>query len=145
MANRISRPVLNVAKRAHLISGGKYRIDDAMSSDITEIQTLIESMNKLGLALETQEELRKRLMSDIAHELRNPVTIIKSHLEAFEDGVWEPTPERIRLTVGEIDRLSRLISEVGSLYSIEAAESSLSLASVNISEEMERLALSFDP
>ncbi len=145
MADRISRPVLNAAKRAHLISGGKYRIDDSMSSDITEIQTLIESMNRLGVALETQEELRKRLMSDIAHELRNPVTIIKSHLEAFEDGVWEPTPERIRLTVGEIDRLSKLISEVGSLYSIEGTENSISLASVNMSEEMARLALSFDP
>ncbi len=40
-------------------------------------------------------------MSDIAHELRNPLTIIKSHLEAFEDGVWEPTKERVKLTVDE--------------------------------------------
>lgn len=145
MADRISRPVLNAAKRAHLISGGKYRIDDEMSSDITEIQTLIESMNRLGQALEMQEKLRKRLMSDIAHELRNPVTIVKSHLEAFEDGVWEPTAERLKLTVSEIDRLSKLISEVGNLYAIEGMENSLSVSSANISEELERIVLSFAP
>ena len=143
MADRISRPVLNAAKRAHLISGGKYKIDDETSSDITEIETLIESMNRLGQALEMQEELRKRLMSDIAHELRNPVTIVKSHLEAFEDGVWEPTSERLRLTVSEIDRLSKLISEVGNLYAIEGTENSLSISAANISEELERIVLSF--
>ena len=145
MAERISRPVLNVAKRASLISKGNYRITDGMSSDITEIQTLIDSIDRLGLELEAQEELRKRLMSDIAHELRNPVTIIKSHLEAFEDGVWESTPERVKLTVDEIDRLSNLITEVESLMSIENAGNNISLSTVDLSEELENIALSFDP
>ena len=84
-------------------------------------------------------------MSDIAHELRNPVTIVKSHLEAFEDGVWEPTSERLRLTVSEIDRLSKLISEVGNLYAIEGTENSLSISAANISDELERIVLSFSP
>ena len=145
MAERISRPVLNVAKRASAISEGHYKIADKMSSDITEIQTLIDSIDRLGLALEAQEELRKRLISDMAHELRNPVTIIKSHLEAFEDGVWEPTAERVRLTVGEIDRLSGLITEVENLMSIESADGCISLLPANLSEELENIALAFDP
>lgn len=145
MANRISRPVLNVSKRAYLISKGSYQMTGDMSSEITELQTLIESINRLGLSLETQENLRKRLMSDIAHELRNPLTIIKSHLEAFEDGVWEATPERLKLTVGEIDRLSLLISEVEKLTSIENMGKSLVLDVVNLSEVLEKTALTFDP
>jgi len=145
MANRISRPVLNVSKRAYLISKGNYEMTEDMSSEITELQTLIESINRLGLSLETQENLRKRLMSDIAHELRNPLTIIKSHLEAFEDGVWEATPERLKLTVGEIDRLSLLISEVEKLTSIENMGKSLLLDVVNLSEVLEKTALTFDP
>jgi len=144
MANRISRPVLMAAKRAYLISRGRYKMDDRVSSDITEIQTLIDSMDKLGLELEEQENLRKRLMSDIAHELRNPVTVVKSHLEAFEDQVWEPTPERIRLTVSEVDRLSLLISEVEKLTTLEKADS-LVLSTVNLSDLLEKTALTFDP
>lgn len=145
MADLISRPVLNVSRRASLISRGKYRIQDDLRSDITELQILIDSVNRLGLGLEEQEELRKRLMSDIAHELRNPLTIIKSHLEAFEDGVWEPTKERVKLTVDEIDRLSRMISEVEKLTSIENAGRGLVLGSINLSNEIERVAMTFEP
>lgn len=145
MANRISRPVLNAASRAQQISRGKYRMEEKMESDITELQTLIDSVDRLGESLEAQEELRKRLLSDMAHELRNPVTIIKSHLEAIEDGVWEPTPERIRLTVSEVDRLSQLIREAEKLTSIEGAGHSISLESANVSSIVERAAMVFDP
>ena len=145
MAYRISRPVLNAAKRAQQISHGKYRMEDRMESDITELQALIDSVDRLGDSLEAQEELRKRLLSDIAHELRNPVTIIKSHLEAIEDGVWEPTPERIRLTVSEVDRLSQLICEVEKLTYIESAGHSLALENIDATSVIERAALVFDP
>lgn len=145
MADRISRPVLNVSKRAFLISKGNYRMTEEMTSDITELQTMIESINRLGFGLEEQENLRKRLMSDIAHELRNPLTIIKSHLEAFEDGVWEPSPERLKLTVGEIDRLSMLISEIEKLTSIENMGKSLLLNTADLSEEIKKIALALDP
>lgn len=145
MANVISRPILNVSKRAFLISRGKYRLEDDLRSDITELQLLIESINRLGLGLEEQEELRKRLMSDIAHELRNPLTIIKSHLEAFEDGVWEPTGERIKLTVDEIDRLSGMITEIEKLTSIENAGKNAVFESVDMSNEIEKVASIFDP
>lgn len=145
MAYRISTPVLNAAKRAQQISRGRYRMEEHMESDITELQTLIESVDRLGESLEAQEELRKRLLSDIAHELRNPVTIIKSHLEAIEDGVWEATPERIRLTVSEVDRLSQLICEAERLTSIESAGHSIVLDETDASSVIEKAALVFDP
>ena len=145
MAYRISTPVLNAARRAQQISMGKYTVEGHVASDITELQTLIESVDRLGKGLEEQEELRKRLMSDIAHELRNPVTVIKSHLEAIEDGVWKPTPERIRLTVSEVDRLSQLIREVEKLTSIEGAAHSLSVEDTDVSSVVEKASLVFDP
>lgn len=145
MANRISRPILKVARRAALISKGKYGPADKMSSNISELQVLIESIDRLGLSLEEQEELRKRLIGDVAHELRSPLTIVKSHLEAFEDGVWSPTPERIKLTVDEIDRLSVLIMEIERLSSLESGDDHLVFSCVNLSEELERTAMSLEP
>ena len=146
MAYRIGTPVLNAARRAQQISMGKYVGEEEPSaSSITELQTLIESVDRLGKSLQEQEELRKRLMSDIAHELRNPVAVIKSHLEAIEDGVWDPTPERIRLTVSEVDRLSQLIREVEKLTTIEGAAHSISLEELDISSIVEKAALVFDP
>lgn len=145
MAFRISRPVLNAAKRAQQISRGNYEIEDRADSDITELSELMDSVDRLGSTLEAQEKLRRRLLSDLAHELRNPVTIIKSHLEAIEDGVWEPTPERIRLTVSEVDRLSQLIQEAEKLTNIESAGHSLSIEKVDVSQIVEKAAMIFDP
>lgn len=145
MADRISKPVLRVANRASLISRGKYRTSDGMSSNIRELQILIDSIDRLGMSLEEQEELRRRLLVDVAHELRSPVTIVKSHLEAFEDGVWSPTPERIKLTVGEIDRLSSLISEIERLMSLESGDEHLVYSYVNLSEELEKEATLLEP
>lgn len=148
MAYRIGTPVLIAARRAQQISTGKY-VDDGeerpVESNITELQTLVESVDRLGRSLEEQEQLRKRLMSDIAHELRNPVAVIKSHLEAIEDGVWEASPERIRLTVSEVDRLSQLIREVEKLTTIEGAAHSISLEELDVSSIVEKAALVFDP
>lgn len=144
MADAISRPVLNVSRMASLMGKGRYRADEDLKSNITELETLIESIKRLGLGLEEQEELRKRLMSDIAHELRNPLAIIKSHLEAFEDGVWEPTGERIKLTVDEIDRLSKMISEIEKLTSIENAGNGFMPRATDLSNLAETAAVNFD-
>lgn len=145
MAERISKPILNVARRASLISRGKYSAADKMNSNIKELQILIESMDRLGLSLEEQEELRRRLLGDVAHELRSPITIVKSHLEAFEDGVWSPTPERIKLTVEEIDRVSSLILQIERLSSLESGEERLDFLPVRLSEELEKTAMSLEP
>ncbi|MDO4987486.1 MAG: HAMP domain-containing sensor histidine kinase [Synergistes sp.] len=145
MAHRISRPVLNTANMARQISRGEYEKSEKTDTDITELAVLVDSVDRLGESLKEQENLRRRLLSDIAHELRNPVTIIKSHLEAIEDGVWQPTPERIRLTVGEIDRLSSLIREVEKLTSIESAAHCITFENIDISQTAERAAMAFDP
>ena len=59
--------------------------------------------------------------------------------------MWEPTPERIRLTVSEVDRLSQLICEVEKLTYIEGAGHSLALENIDASSVIERAALVFDP
>lgn len=145
MAGRISKPVLKLANRASLISKGKYSTRDEMNSNIKELQILIDSMDRLGMSLEEQEELRKRLLCDVAHELRSPLTIVKSHLEAFEDGVWSPTPERIKLTVSEIDRLSMLILEIERLSSLESGDERLNYSLADLSEELEKEAMTLEP
>ncbi len=145
MTERIIRPVLAAAKRAELISKGYFPAEKSKESDIKEIQALTDSVDRLGNELAEQENLRKRLMSDIAHELRNPVTVIKAHLEAIEDGIWEPTPERIALTISEIDRLSLLIKEVEKLTTIEKTGNGLILTQTNLAHLAEKCALTFTP
>ncbi|MEG1641958.1 MAG: HAMP domain-containing sensor histidine kinase [Synergistaceae bacterium] len=145
MTKRIEDPLSKVTKRAYDISNGKYKIKEEMNSNITEIQTLIDSIDRLGMGLDEQNRLRKRLMGDIAHELRNPIAIVKSHLEAFADGVWQATPERINLTVEEIDRLSRLITEVEKLEILEAENTRILKENTDLSNELEKTVTAYMP
>jgi signal transduction histidine kinase len=92
------------------------------SSDATNSPTSVNSLNQLATQLLQQEELRKTMTSDIAHELRTPLATLKSHMEAFEDGVWEPTPVRIHSCYEEIERLIGLISDLEDLTAMEAPE-----------------------
>ena len=62
------------------------------------------------------------MTQDIAHELRTPLTTLKSHTRALEDGVWEPTADRFRTCLDEIDRLIQLVTELEELHDMESPE-----------------------
>ncbi len=145
IAYKISKPIMAVTERAKTITKGDYVKKEEMTSNITEIQQLIDSVDTLGQRLDLQEKLRQRMMGDITHELRNPVTIIKSHLEAIEDGIWQPTPERIHLTVEEVDRLSNLIKDVERLMTIEGMDNAMSFEQSNFSDLLKNSISSFYP
>jgi signal transduction histidine kinase len=70
-------------------------------------------------ALDSQEALRKRLTNDVAHELRTPLTAISSYLEMMIEGIWKPTPERLRSCYEEIERITGLVSDLERLAKVE--------------------------
>jgi len=62
--------------------------------------------------LEQKEKSRKQLLADVAHELRNPLSIVQGNLEAWLDGVIKPTPEQIASVYDETVLLNRLITDL---------------------------------
>ncbi|TCL59999.1 signal transduction histidine kinase [Kineothrix alysoides] len=119
MARRIARPVTKTAYIAKEISEGNYDIRFESETNTRELNDLVTAVNQLADALNEQENLRKRLTTDIAHELRTPLTAVGSHLEAMLEGVWEPTPERLSSCHEEILRLGNLVADLGRLAKVE--------------------------
>ncbi len=70
--------------------------------------------------IEKQEDIRKRLTADVAHELRTPLAAISTNLEAITEGALEPTPERMKKCYDEIQRLSNLVSDMEKLATAES-------------------------
>ena len=93
---------------------------------------LIKSINNLSAKLEEQENLRKRLTTDISHELRTPLTSIQTHLEAMIDGIWEPDTERLNSVNEEVIRLTNLVNQLQNLAKFDSEKSKLNLAKVNV-------------
>ncbi|MCA1073527.1 hypothetical protein K9O30_07230 [Clostridium bowmanii] len=69
--------------------------------------------------LQKQELLRKRLTSDMAHELRTPLANLKSHIEALLDKVWETTEKILTSFYEEIERLIKLVEGLNNIAKLE--------------------------
>lgn len=132
ISNNISKPVEVVSNMANLIGDGDYDNKIDYDSNIVEIDVLIKSINNLSSKLEEQENLRKRLTTDISHELRTPLTSIQTHLEAMIDGIWEPDTERLNSVNEEVIRLTNLVNQLQNLAKFDSEKSKLNLAKVNV-------------
>lgn len=119
VARRISAPLVHMKRVAERMSHGDWSLRaDVHGRD--ELADLGTSLNMLTEQLQRQEQLRVTMTEDIAHELRTPLAILKSHMRAIEDGIWDPTPERIHTCYEEIERLTYLVAELEDLTFVES-------------------------
>ncbi|MGN0806724.1 MAG: sensor histidine kinase, partial [Candidatus Coproplasma sp.] len=84
-----------------------------------ELKELSVAINNMAEQIEKQETLRKQLTSDVAHELRTPLSSVSAQLEMILDGVFEPSEERLNGISEEVNRLSVLVSDLEKLQQIE--------------------------
>lgn len=139
----VSNPVLRITKAANDIRRGNLDVKISTQHNIKEINELSESINHLAESLNEQEQLRKRLTSDISHELRTPLTILQSHIEAIIDGVWQPTKDKMKICKNEVDRLIKLVEELKKLTDIENNNIELHISKFNISILINEIITSF--
>lgn len=144
MAKRLSMPISRVINTAQTISRGYF--DDRITepSSTKEIAQLTETINNLAQTLENQEVLRKRLTSDVAHELRTPLATLQSHMEAMIDGIWEPDIDRLKSCHEEIMRISRLVGDLEKLARYESENLILTKTSFDISELVSNIIKNFE-
>jgi signal transduction histidine kinase len=88
------------------------------------------------------EELRRNLVSDVAHELRTPLASIRCQLEAMQDGLAEPNQETINSIHEEAMQLNRLVEDLQELALADAAQFKLSVQPVSVKEQVEQVARS---
>lgn len=111
VATRIVRPVHILAGAARQVSRGDYDTRVAVAGD-DELTVLARSFNEMAGSLASAEQRRRRLLSDVAHELRTPLATIDAYLEGLADGVVQPTAETWKLLRSESARLNRLSDDI---------------------------------
>lgn len=115
---RIVRPVRGMAAAARRISRGDYQARVTASGG-DELTTLGRAFNEMAASLASAEERRRRLLSDVAHELRTPLATIDAYLEGLADGVVHSGPETWALLRAETGRLGRLTEDVSKVSRAE--------------------------
>lgn len=119
MAKRISKPILKTVDITRQIADGRYEARLKESTDTRELDMLVNSINNMAASLESMEKLRKRLTEDVAHELRTPIAILQSYLEAMMEGIWDASPERLASCYEEVIRIGKLVGDLERLAKLE--------------------------
>jgi len=125
VSKRLTNPVEELTRAVTGISEGDFS-SRVMTSASDEIGRLSAAFNRMAHALELQESLRKKMTSNIAHELRTPVSAIRGELEGMMDGLIPLDQEHIQSLHAEISRFKTIIEGLEELSRAEA--SSLDLA-----------------
>lgn len=121
LSRRILKPVEALTAAARRMEKGdlSQRVE-VQSAD--EIGELAQAFNSMADGLTRLEQLRRNMVTDVAHELRTPLSNIRGYLEALRDGVIEPNAEVIESLYEEAMLLSRLVDDLRELALAEAGQ-----------------------
>lgn len=116
---RVQRSTAAVAESAVDIASGQYRARVPSPGLGSEFDLLATTINELAERLGDVETTRRRILADLAHEMRTPLASIEAHLEAVEDGVRELDEATLAVLHSDTRRLQRLAEDISAVSQAE--------------------------
>lgn len=142
-SKQFSIPIKEVSNMSVNLSKGNFNAKYSTESNIEELEDLRRSVNILAEKLKYQDNLRKRLVSDISHEIRTPLNVLQNNLEAMIDGVFPVTQERLNYLNEEVIRFGRLLNNLNVLKEFESESIKLNFESVFLDEIIDDISKEF--
>lgn len=116
---RITRPVQALASAARDVAAGSYTTPVHRPGIGAEFDQLTDAFRDMAGRLESVEATRRRLLADLAHEMRTPLATIDAYLEGLEDGVVPADVGAATVLRQQTARLTRLARDVAAVSSAE--------------------------
>ncbi len=113
ISKKVSKSLKNTAKIATGIQIGEETIEKP--STIKEVQAIRDSLSELSTRLKLKQRSRKTLIDELVHQTRTPLAVLKSHIEAIEDGLIVADKEELSICSQQVDNISSIISNMSSL------------------------------
>ncbi|MEF2247379.1 sensor histidine kinase [Paenibacillus sp. IITD108] len=133
LALNLARPIRISSRFAEKVAEG-YRDITLPEKGSRETALISQSVNGLLMEFNRQETWRRQMLQDLSHELRTPLTTVLSELEAMIDGIYPLTEAHIQRIYSQIDRLARLVADVGKLSEAEGARFKLNIERIDLEQ-----------
>lgn len=137
-------PIKNLTRAADNLRKGDLSTRVSTTGN-NELAALGEVFNQMAASLQEEEERRKTLTADIAHELRTPLSVQRAHLEALQDQVYELTLENLQPIQDQNQNLIRLVEDLRTLTLAEARELALERTSTDLIPLIDKTISLFQP
>ena len=117
---RVSAPVTDLLRAAAQVGAGEYGDVDVEARGPRELRLLVGTFNEMAARLAADEEQRRRFLADVTHELRNPLAVLQSEIEAQLDGVHPRDDHHLSSLLDETERIAHLLNDLHTLALAEA-------------------------
>jgi signal transduction histidine kinase len=134
VTRRIAAPVGGLAAATRELAAGRYATGISDPGLGSEFATLTGSFNAMASQLANVEQTRRRLLADLAHEMRTPVSTLDAYLEGLEDGVVSVDAKTLRMLRSQTGRLARLADDITAVSRAEERQLELSSHDVEPAE-----------
>jgi two-component system sensor histidine kinase BaeS len=133
IARQVSRPVRRLTLAASLLAGGHFVVRVPVRGR-SELARLTQSFNTMAEAVQHSEERQRRLIADVAHELRTPLSNLRGYLEGLSDGVVEPSRELFASLHEETLLQGRILDDLQVLAQAEAGDLNYAQAATDLAD-----------
>jgi signal transduction histidine kinase len=144
VARHMTRPLRSLTEAARRLAAGERHQPLTPPAD-AELAELAAAFNTMAAELAKQEQLRRQMVADIAHELRTPISVLRLQVESLEDGIEPATPQSYAALGHEVDLLSRLVDDLRLLTLADSGKLALTVEPVDVQAAITRAAAAAGP
>lgn len=143
LARRLRQALSGLTSAVDELSRGHYSTRVPSVGAGTELDSLAATLNDMAARLDAVEENRRRLLSDLAHELRTPIATLAAHHEAMADAIIEPEAA-MPILASQTMRLSRLADDISEVSRAEEGQLPLELHPIAVRDLLESILQEWD-
>ena len=140
LSRRIADPIIGMGAQAKNLAEGNLDIVFDGGGSIKEVDELAEALTDTASELKKSDSLQKDVMANVSHDLRTPLTMIKSYAEMIRDLSGDDPAKRdehLGVIIDETDRLSDLVNDVLFLSKMQAGVAELEMKTFDIQKAAE--------
>ena len=145
-ANRISKPIKRITHTAKDMGSGNYNVK-FVGNSYSEINNLAATLNTAAYELGNADIRQKDLIANVSHDLKTPLTMIKSYAEMIRDLSGDNPEKRnahLQVIIDESDRMSTLVSDMSTITAMQMKKIVLDKSEFDLSELSASILATYD-
>ncbi len=136
-SQRMSRSLKDTERLASDIQLGNE--NNVKPTRIKEVNSIRDSLVELDVRLKLKQKTRKALIDQLLHQTRTPLTILKSHIEAMEDGIIDADEKELEVCRSQIEDITFIISNMSSMIDAEKDTDELRIENFEIGSLLKQI------
>jgi len=130
---RLNAPLQRLAAAARAVAAGDLD-QQVEAGGSVEVAQVAQAFNEMTTALQEAETLRQNMVTDVAHELRNPLSVLQGNLWAILNDAYPLEKAEISRLYDETRLLSRLVEDLRELALADAGQLYLNLRPTDVAQ-----------